>query len=57
MSKGKGGSKNDLYAGLETKTPGFPDKSSGMKGPSVDKDAKRTKVAETPASLGPRRLG
>ena len=54
---GKGGGKHNLYAGLKTEIPPFPDKSTGLKGPSVDGNATRGKAAETPPSLGPRKVG
>lgn len=37
--------------------PKFPDKSTGLKGPSVDTRAKREGVAPTPKTLGPRKNG
>lgn len=37
--------------------PKFPDKSTGLKGPSVDTRAKRDGVAKTPKTLGPRKTG
>lgn len=54
--KGAGGHSN-LTGGMSTTNPVFPDKSTGMKGPSVDKGAKRTGTAATPPSMGPRRVG
>ena len=37
--------------------PKFPDKSTGLKGRSVDDRAKRGGVAPTPKTLGPRKNG
>lgn len=44
-----------LHKGLSTKQAKFPDKSTGLKGPSVDTNATRKGTAPTPKSLGPRK--
>ena len=49
----KGGMKGTtLKSGLYTKSPMAPSKKAS--GPSVSKDAKRSGVAPTPKTLGPR---
>lgn len=44
----------DLYAGLVTRNPKWPDKSVKYSGGSVNDDATRTSAAKTPKTLGPR---
>lgn len=59
MAKGEdysGGMKGTIKCGTKSRA-GFPDKSMGLKGPSVDERAKREGVASTPKTLGPRKLG
>lgn len=44
-----------LLDGMKDQSPSATDKSTELpKGPSVDADAVRTSVAETPPTLGPR---
>lgn len=51
-----GGTKGTIKCGTKQRAS-FPDKSMGLKGPSVDTRAKREGVAPTPKTLGPRKLG
>ena len=46
-----------VHGGLSSNRSKFPDKSTGLKGPSVDSGATRKGTAPTPKSLGPRSTG
>lgn len=48
--------KGSIKCGKKT-AASFPDKSTGLKGPSVDTRAKREGVSPTPKTLGPRKTG
>lgn len=52
-----GGTKGTIKTTYGNDCPKFPDKSTGLKGPSVDTRAKRDGVAKTPKTLGPRKTG
>lgn len=51
-----GGMKGTIKCGDKSRVS-FPDKSTGLKGPSVNDRAKRGGVAPTPKTLGPRKNG
>ncbi len=52
-----GQKRTSLHEELKTRRAKNPDKSMGLKGPSVDSGAKRSGTAKTPATLGPRKTG
>lgn len=52
-----GGTKGTIKNKDYRDCPKFPDKSTGLKGPSVNDRAKRGGVAATPKTLGPRKNG
>ncbi len=51
---GKGSKGGLMYEGLKNHSPSSSDKSTVLKGPSVDSGAMRDGTAPTPATLGPR---
>ncbi len=52
---GKGGKGGKLLKGLKNSAPKSDDASDNNRGGSMNSDARRSKVAPTPGTLGPRR--